>query len=211
MTANPDRANVVISRSKSHNRVKSKTVIGLKNLTKITEIDAVEEQEVEKFARINRQGYQIVEPTLTNDDGPNCRDKVYNRIKVNYNFSETRDLKARAKCQIEIPVEIMLEKPKVKPGELPSIDVGPTKEEWGLPIKFIIKQGDVQFGEDFKKPRHIDFFLSQQTETPSRSNHEQHVQVNFNVKSKDNYDKVFGTNEIYSFTFKPNFIKELMR
>lgn len=67
-------------------------------------------------------------------------------------------------------------------------------EEWSLPIKFIIKQGDVNIGEDFKQPRIIDFYVSQQTMTPDEENHEMHARCKFNVKSKDNYDKEFGIN-----------------
>jgi len=133
-------------------------------------------------------------------------------VRVNYN----RDLVAAATCQIEIPVEIMHEhkltheqKQQLEDG-LPVIDAGPKKEEWGLPIKFTIKQGDVKIGEDFKKPRIIDFYLSQQDQFPDERRHEMHARVKFNVKSKDNYDKEFGTNQVYQFTFKPDFIKKLM-
>lgn len=85
-------------------------------------------------------------------------------------------------------------------------DTGPDLEEWSLPIKFIIKQGDVNIGEDFKQPRIVDFYVSQQTSEPDERNHEMHAKCKFNVKSKNNYDKEFGVNQVYQFIFKKDFI-----
>ena len=74
---------------------------------------------------------------------------------------------------------------------------GPDMEEWSMPIKFIVKQRNFVVGEDFLKPKVIDIFVSQMTDLPNEANHEQHQIVRFNFKSKNNYDKEFGGNQVF--------------
>ena len=73
-------------------------------------------------------------------------------------------------------------------------------QEWSLPIKFIIKQKDFVIGKEFKKHEMIDIYVSQNTMDPGPDywgGNQMHSKMNFNVKSKFNYDKEYGSNQVY--------------
>ena len=75
-----------------------------------------------------------------------------------------------------------------------------TIKEYSLPIKFVIKQRDFVIGKDFKQPEKLDIYVSQNTEHPGPEfwgKHQMHSVMHFNVKSKFNYDKEFGSNQVY--------------
>lgn len=214
-----------------------------------------------------------LEPTITNDYGPNCQIKVYNQLQLQY-VKDTQkgegEMKnyAEAHLMLQIPklVKIREQKKKVsqairrleqpEPGGTagPSLDgtIGmntpesstvfsdsdgksvsskfgdtlescrsheahnmpgnveskytvkePEHQEWSLPVRFIVKQSNVQVGKDFKKPEKLDIYVSQNTLEPSPSDDGflskgiYHSAMNFNVKEKANYDKEFGNSEVY--------------
>ena len=79
----------------------------------------------------------------------------------------------------------------------------PEHQEWSLPVRFIVKQSNVQVGKDFKKPEKLEIYVSQNTLDPGPSitgtvsKGIYHSTMNFNVKEKANYDKEFGNAEVY--------------
>ena len=79
-------------------------------------------------------------------------------------------------------------------------------------MRFIIKQSNVVVGKDFKKPEKLEVYASQNTRQPGpQSSGSQkvkglhHSTMSFNVKEKANYDKEYGTNQVYQFVFGKEF------
>lgn len=86
----------------------------------------------------------------------------------------------------------------------------PKKEEWSLPAKFIIKQRDFQIGKDFRKEETLQIYVSQNTTDPDARHQQMHSTMKFNVKSKDNYDKEYGTNQVYQFVFGREHLEQML-
>ena len=60
--------------------------------------------------------YYILAPTMSNDQGPNCKAKVYNEVRLKYARGTSNEMLdfAQAQCVVEIPKSITL---KVKKNE----------------------------------------------------------------------------------------------
>jgi len=63
--------------------------------------------------------YYLLKPTLSHDNGPNCKDKIYNGVGLKYMGQE--EMVAVARCVVDVPVA-----------------EGQGKE-WSMPVKFIVK------------------------------------------------------------------------
>ena len=57
--------------------------------------------------------YHILAPTISHDNGPNCKEKIYNDVRLKYGkgvpnvFGESKMLEySEAQCAVEIPVMI---------------------------------------------------------------------------------------------------------
>ena len=160
--------------------------------------------------------YWILDPTLSLDNGPNCKDKVYNQVRLEYLQNDGGEPIAETRCYVEIPVIKPKPKKVVNEGQDPRLsalkeqaDTGPPVEEWSLPVKFIIRQSNFKVGREFKKPRKFDIFLSQQTQEPSHLHNQMHSAIKFNFKSKNDYDKEYGISQVYQFVFGKEHLERL--
>lgn len=77
----------------------------------------------------------------------------------------------------------------------------------------------MQVGKDFKKPEKLEVYVSQNTIEPGPLSSTAGAQpakgtyystMSFNVKEKANYDKEYGTNQVYEFVFGKEFLDLLI-